>query len=101
MRPELGNVSSVPRLYPNLDKSLNGYSSLQFITDLSVTNIDETIDIDPQTNEVRIRKFVLCVLAMSRFGQIFESLLLTELTMDLSDTHSDESMDISPQSNMA
>ena len=28
LKPELGNLSSVPRLCPNLDKSLNRYFSL-------------------------------------------------------------------------
>ena len=43
---------------------------------------------------------ILCSPVMSKFGQMFESLLLPEFTMDLSETHSNATMDIGPQSNM-
>ena len=67
--------------------------------DLSETHTDETMDIDPQTNEARLREFVLCSPPMSKLGQIFELLLLTEFTMDHSETYTDETMDIGHQSN--
>ena len=46
-------------------------------------------------------EFVLCLDTFGQFGQIFESLLLTEFTMALSETYIDETMAIDPQSNMA
>ena len=55
------------------------------------------MDIDLQTYEARIGKFVLCSPVMSKFGQIFESLFLPEFTIDLSETYIDETMDIDPQ----
>ena len=58
------------------------------------------MDIDLQTYEARIGKFVLCSLVMSKFGQIFES-LLPEFITDLSETYIDETMDIDPQTNEA
>ena len=68
----------------------------EFSMDLTETYNDETIDIDPQTSEARIREFVLCSPAMSKCEQIFESLLLPEFTMDLSETRSNATMDIGP-----
>ena len=91
MKPESGNLSSVPRVRQKLDKVGHIFESLllpEFTMDLTETHINETMDIDPQTNEARIREFGLCSLAMSKYEQILESLLLNEFTMDFSETHS-------------
>ena len=84
----------------NRDKSLNRYSSpsLQWISLklMSMKLWKSTLKLmQPESS-------ILCSPVMSKFGQMFESLLLPEFTMDLSETHSNATMDIhvGPQSNM-
>ena len=67
------NLSPVPWLCPTLSKLGQIFESLllpEFTMDLSQTYTNDTMDIDPQTYEPRVGKFVFCSSVMSKLGQI-------------------------------
>ena len=71
------NLSSVPQLCPTLSKLGQIFESLlltESTIDLSETYTNDTMDIDPQTFDARIGKFVLCSSVMSKLGQIWTNL---------------------------
>ena len=98
---KIWNLSSVWTNLDDLDKSLNRYSSLslQWISETYNTSMKLLIQAHNQIQP----EFGICLLfgQIGRFGQNFESLLLTQFAMDLSETYIDETMDIDPQSNTA
>ena len=96
------NLSSVPRLCPILSKLGQIFESLllpEFTMDLPESYVNETMGIAPQSNAAGILNLSsvpwLCP-TLSKLGQIFESLLIPEITMDLSETYTNDTMDIDP-----